>query len=175
MTTADITGFRDFVLEQNTYLVKGYAPAYAENGKVYVNNPEREEVAINGDDGNYFYIRVDGDMTFPVERGSKATDCGAGRVGFLDTMPVVMVVVMQNADPYTLLNNMRNTALSYSGMAILPTGAQLVREMVVAEETGDYFEDVMRNMGNQTIIKIKLTLAKSYRANTCIIDPCSCI
>jgi hypothetical protein len=176
MTTQDIQAFRDYVLSENTYLGKGFAPAYLEDGHTYVrrsNGNDFEDVSISDNWGNYFYLRFDGDITFPVERSSKVTDCGPGRVGFIDTAPMVMVLVIRDADPSLLLQNIRNTALSYTGLAIIPTAAQLVREIVYAEETNG--ADGLQSLDRLTIIKIKLTVAKSYRANTCIVDPCICI
>lgn len=179
MTTEDIQAFRDFILEQNAYLAKGFAPAFLEDGRALVKTgSDFENVSITDNLGAYFYLRYDGDISFPFERGYKTSDCGAGRVGFLDTAPMVLVLVMNNADPYVLLNNMRNTCLSYADMAVVPTGAQLVREIVVSEEmNGAGDEDIqqaLQALDRQAIIKIRLTVAKSYRPNTCIVDPCIC-
>jgi hypothetical protein len=179
MTTTDIKEFASFILAQNTYLSKGFAPAFLEDGKVlYRDGSDFTNVSIQDGLGNYFYLRYDGDMTFPVERGMKASDCGAGRVGFLDSVPMVMVVVMTDADPTLLLNNMRNTALSYSSLAVLPTSAQLVREVVVFDEmrgaSEEEITDALARLDRQTIIKIKMTVAKSFIANACIVDPCIC-
>ena len=90
MTTEDIQAFRDFVLEQNTYLANGYAPAFIEEGRVLVKDKsDFINVTITDNLGAYFYLRYDGDVTFPAERGNKVTDCGPGRVGFIDTAPIL--------------------------------------------------------------------------------------
>lgn len=177
MTKADLTAFKDFVLSNNKYFDTGFEYAFkdeetrklfAQQGNEWVCVMPRDEV------GNYFYLRVDSGLSFAQDLQGRATDCGAGRMGFNDLMIMQWVAVVKDADEFKLLNNMRNTAMSYTGLNIIPTGAQIVRELVMTSELAG-LEDLniaLKNLKNETIVRVTLNVNKKYVANTCIVDIC---
>lgn len=177
MTSADINNFVQHILTNNPYFDKGFGNAFKEQGVVYA---EDVTAILFPQDtyGNYFYLRHDGEISFREERGSEMANRGPGRIGFIDAQPMALVAVMRDANAYTLLNNLRNSAMGYNALVAVPTGALLVREQVVIDEMrGAEDEEVgkaLANLNNQTIIRIKLTVYKSWRGNTCITDPCKC-
>lgn len=174
MTTEDIKGLIQHILASNTYYSKGYGIAFKAGGMVVTKVNEDYTVVFPNDyDGNYFYIRHDGDIRFNEDRRLATGNCGVNRTGFIDTEPAILVAVVQKADEYTVLNNLRNAMLSYSALDVVPTGAQLVAETVIEEEI-DEPEEALARLKGQCIIKVRLNISNIYVGSDCILDPCKC-
>lgn len=180
MTTADIIAFKDYILTQNTYFDKGFAPAFKdeETGKVLVLSDSGDFTPVMPMDkyGTYFYIRTDGKITHTVRDAERATDSGTSRVTFIDTLTATMVIVYKGlADVFTLTNNIRNTALSYTALKVFPIETITVRELITSAEIKGIKDDVsaaLQRLKGFTMISVKLSINKIVIAQDCITDPC---
>lgn len=180
MTTADFTALKNFILEKNTYLGEGYANAFkeAESNKVFARSSSGDLIAVFPNDtlGNYFYIRHDNGLSFSANLAARATDCGPGRLGFNDTATLQIVAIVKNADAYSVIDNLRNTAMMYTGMDVIPTAAIWNREQVLLEEMsgaeGSEKQAALKRLKDETIVRVTCICGKTYTPSTCIKDPC---
>lgn len=165
-------------MSKNTYFMNGYANVVrADDGKIV-------EVTTNGFNavfpmdniGDYFYLRNDGSATFQPQVQDRVSDHGPARIVFNDIYPMVLVAVVKKADPYELMNNLRNTAMMYSKLRVIPTGAQMIREQVVINELSGMEDDniaaALQRLDRQTIISINLAVTSTYTPSSCINEIC---
>ncbi len=177
MKTTDFEALRDYILKKNPYFSSGYANAFTDTETeaiyAYVNGDLK---AIFPEDrfGNYFYLRNDPNIKFTPKTGYQ--ECGIGRFNFDDAMTCYLVAVVNDADDYELINNLRNTVLGFGGLIGIPVNAMWQRENVVLSEMKDFSEEckftALTNLKDQSIVKIQLTLSKEYIPNNCINNPC---
>lgn len=179
MTAQDFISFRDFVLSKNTYLQTGYALAFKEGTTNTIferSGTDFKAVFPRDDKANYFYLRVDSPVSFTPNINKRSTDSGPGRIGFDDSLQVQLVAIVRDADEWTVLNNLRNTAMQYTGMDMIPTAGLTIRELVVLQELAGVEDDTMlkalANLKNQTIVRLTLTIRKEYIPSSCINTPC---
>lgn len=181
MTTADLIAFKNYILTQNTYFDKGFAPAFKdeETGRILHLSDSGDFVPVMPMDkyGTYFYLRTDGKITHTVRDAERATDHGASRVTFIDTLPANLVIIYKGlADEFTLMNNIRNTALSYTPLKIFPIETVTIRELIVSSEmNGMDKKDIsatLQRLKGFTMVSVKLSINKIVVAQDCITDPC---
>lgn len=180
MTSQDFEAFKDFILSTNPYFVNGYANVFKDSETGYI-------FARNGQDfinvfpmdyaGAYFYLRNESGINFREDYNGRVQDCGAGRLAFNDTVVCQIVAVVSKANGYDLINNLRNTAMMFTGMNAIPTAAIWVREEVVVNEMAKSSEDelmaALQRLKDETIVRVTVSITKPYVTGTCIIDVCN--
>lgn len=181
MTTADLIAFKNYILTQNTYFDKGFAPAFKdeETGRIFAVGDSGDFIPVMPMDkfGTYFYLRTDGKLTHTVRDAERATDHGAQRVTFIDTLTATIVIIYKGlADEFTLMNNIRNTALSYTLLKVFPIETVTIRELITSSEMkGMNDKDIsaaLARLKGFTIISVKLSINKIVVAQDCITKPC---
>lgn len=178
MLDTDFTALRDFILEHNNYFSTGYANAYKDDNThaVWVKVGRDYKRIMPADAlGNYFYLRNDTWIKHEAKEPERITDTGTHRLGFLDTMSVQLVAVVNNADAYKLVLNLRNTVLMYSQLNVVPVTSSWNREQVVSTELAKMkIEDVnaaLQRLKDETIVRLALSVSKSYIPSECINEP----
>lgn len=180
MTSADFTALKDHILQYNTCFDNGYANAfkYDETNTVLARGTSGDFVPVFPSDslGNYFYLRSDGDIKYTAQPGERLTDNGTQRLTFLDTLTIQLVAIVKDADEYALIANLRNTAMAYKPISVIPIAASYNREFIIADEMrGMNKEDIakaLRNLTSQTIVRLALSVNKNYIPGNCIGNPC---
>lgn len=179
MNTADHILFKGYILAQNAYFDEGYANAfkYAGTNQILTRDGDNLMPVFPVDEvGNYFYLRSEGDIRFTAQFAERLTDNGAQRLTFLDTITVYLVAIVTDADVYKLINNLRNTAMGYKAMSVIPTAASYNREFIIADEMKGLDQDIinkaLQNITEQTIVRLTLSVNMNYVPGNCIIDPC---
>lgn len=179
MDKVSLNSIRDFILEKNPYFATGYADAFVmpEDGRVMIyDGTGFKPIFPNDNVGDYFYMRSDDGVSFSVQDAQRISDYGATRYVSLDTATYHLVAVVKDADRYMLVNNLRNTLAMYSGMYLIPTSALWVAEAVVVNELSGIpeadLQNVMQRLGKHTIVRITLTMSRTYVSNECINDIC---
>lgn len=177
MTTNDFKTLRDFILTKNTYFSNGYFNAFVdgETSSVYtIENGNLKAIFPEDRLGNYFYLRNDPNMKFASKQGYE--ECGVGRFNFDDTMTVYLVAIVNDADEFELINNLRNTVLSTKELIAIPTAAMWQTENVLIDEMKGFGEkaikEALKNLKGQTIVKLTLSISKEFIPNKCINNPC---
>lgn len=178
MISSDFIELKDYILSQNTYFDRGYANAFKDSNS---NIPLCRE--LSGDlisvfpqdtNGGYFYLRNNEGIAF--KSVDAMSDCG---YSFDDKIVVFLVAILNDADEFTLLNNLRNTCLSYSGMRVIPTAANWNREQITIDEmNGMKDSDIaaaLQRWDKQTVIRVRLEITKQFIQSNCAIsNPCKC-
>lgn len=179
MTTAEIIAFKNFILSKNTYLDQGFAIAYkdTESGRILCREDSKVTSLMPADNlGNYFYLRLDGDIRHTPLESERISDCGPQRLSFLDTLNIVLVASVKDADYLTLSNNLRDTCMKYTDMSVIPASTSLIKELIVVSEMQGMEErDIsatLQRLKNETIIKLNISINKRYISSNCIVDPC---
>lgn len=179
MTSADFIALKDHFLSENEYFSQGLANAFkdATNNQVYARvKGELQPVFPMDSYGNYFYLRSEGDIKYDPKFQERVSDCGPQRLSFQDTLIIQLVAIVKGADEYKLLQNLRNTAMSYTGFNAIPVGASYNRESIVASEMkGLPKEDTnkaLANLTDQTIVRVTLQVSKMFVPGNCTVDPC---
>lgn len=177
MTTNDLKALRDHILTKNTYFSNGFFNAFVdgETSAVYtVENGNLRSIFPDDRLGNYFYLRNEPNMKFALKTGLE--ECGVGKFIFDDTITVYLVAIVNDADEFELINNLRNTLLSAKGLIAIPTAAMFQTENVLIDEMKGFEETAMiealTNLKNQTIVKLTLSISKEFIPNKCIDNPC---
>lgn len=177
MTAQQFEDLKDFILARNTYFNKGYANAFRDdNGLVMVQQKKQlVPVSVNDKLGNYFYMRLDGDISINPTSGLKVKDANGG-LGYYDSARVQLVAFMKDADEYILINNLRTTVTGYSGISCVPVGANLIRESIIrAEHSGVATNDVqamLQRLKNLTVVRLTIEIT-AVQGETCTIyNPC---
>lgn len=166
------------ILEKNAYLSKGFANAFKEmvSSRILVEKGSDKLVLLPSDAlGNYCYLRNDTQMKHQPAEMQRLSDTGTQRLTFNDTITVYLVVVVKNADAYLLLENLKNTCMSFAEMNVVPMNSQWNREAVLADELSGMKQDDIRaalqRLKNETIVKLQLNVSKEYVPSNCIVNP----
>lgn len=177
MKTQDFESLKEFILSKNTFFSEGYANAFIDSETEavysYVNGDLK---VIFPDDrvGNYFYLRNDSSIKFALKTGYQ--ECGIGKFNFDDTLTCYLIAVVNGADEYDLLTQLRNTCLSYSKLICIPSSAITQTENVIVTEMSGFEKetiwDTLKNLKNKKILRLQITISKEFIPNNCIIDPC---
>lgn len=178
MLKDDFELLKDFILEQNSYFNAGFANAFKDevNGMVFAMDGKDRKPLLPADNmGNYFYLRNDTWARHEAKETEKITDTGTQRLTFLDTMSVQLVAVVNRADAYRLIENLRNTALMYQQLNVVPVTSSWSREQVLATELARMRpEDVnatLQRLKEETIVRLALAVSTTYIPSTCIAQP----
>lgn len=178
MLNEDFELFKEFILEKNPYFINGFANAYKDDitHAIYLQDGKDRRRLMPADNlGNYFYLRNDAWMKHEAKELQKLTDTGTQRLTFLDTMSTQLVAIVNNADAYQLIENLRITAMMYEGLDITPVTSSWNREQVVTTElTKVKAEEVyaaLQRLENETIIRIGLSVNKIFTPGNCITEP----
>jgi hypothetical protein len=178
MLQQDFEQLKDFILQKNPYFSKGFANAYKDDttNAVFVKDGKDIQRVMHADTlGNYFYLRNDAWTKHETKEPERLTDTGAQRLTFLDTMSVQLVAIVSNADAYKLIDNLRNTAMMYPKLDVIPVASSWNREQVVSTElakmTAEDIHAALQRLSNETIVRIALSVCKSFAPVNCIIDP----
>lgn len=155
-----------FVLDNNGYLNKGI--------ELEFNRPEKE-IFFNDNWGNYFYLRLPNDANFINGGEYIVSECNPG-IGMAAT--IIMVVIMRNADPGKLMQNMVSTLAKF-GHNMTMANAVFRKETVIQQELSDKGKEVIdgalqRIPKDMTIIKITFGIADIVPQIKldCIENPC---
>lgn len=181
MINIDTIAFKDYILSKNTYFDKGYANAFKDENTsgIYVrDNSSLISLFPNDRLGNYFYLRNDTTLQFTLRAQENLTDFGLGRLGFLDTMTVYLVAIVKNADVHTIINNLRNTAMMYNKISVVPISAIWNREQIVIEELRGLepaeIAGTLQRLKNEIIVRLQFTISNVFAPSKCIDNPCKC-
>lgn len=179
MITKNFEDFKNHVLRSNSYFSKGYANCFkdVETNKILLRIGNNfKEIFPDDKEGNYFYLRNEPAISFQADRAKATSDCGIGRLGFLDTITTYLVAIVNGADEYELISNLRNTAMAYPNMNIIPTSSIWMRENVINQEMSGFEAEtqlkVFSRLKDQTIVRITLQIQSDFIPDNCIINPC---
>lgn len=180
MTLTDLIAFKDYILTENTYFKSGYANAVKdlETNRLfaYDDKGKRVEIFPTDNKGNYFFLRSDGDFRFDPRAAEKVADCKAQRVSFLDSLTIQLIAVMNKADEFILIENLRNTCMGYTALDVIPTAASYNRENIVTQELRGLkrpdIDAALARLKNQSIVRLTITVYKLFIPGNCVTDPC---
>lgn len=175
MKTGDFEQLKDFILDKNTYFSTGFANAVKDaelQAVVVKDGNEMKRLLPDDTRSNYFYIRNDTTIKHESKPAERLTDSGTQRLTFHDATTCYLVAIVNNADIYVLLENLKNTVMMYEGMHVQPVASNWNREQVIKEEmAGMRKEDVaaaLQRLKNETIVKLTLTVSKIFIPGNCI-------
>lgn len=178
MLQEDFEELKEFILSQNNYFREGFANAYKDDTThaVWVKQGKDMQRIMPADMlGNYFYLRNDAWAKHEAKEPQRITDTGTQRVSFLDTMSVQLVACVQHADAYQLIENLRNTAMMYDKLSVLPVTSSWNSEQVVATELAQMkMEDInaaLQRLKDETIVRVSLSVSKLFVPGNCIVNP----
>lgn len=178
MQHTDFNDLRDFILEHNNYFRAGFANAYKDDvshAVVVKDGKDFQRLLPSDTLGNYFYLRNDAWLKHEAKEPERLADNGTQRLAFLDTMSVQLVAVVNNADAYKLIQNLRNTAMMYDKLNVVPVTSSWNREQVVSTELAKMpMEDInaaLQRLKDETIVRIALSVSKSFTPSNCITEP----
>lgn len=178
MTTQDFELLRDHILTLNPYFTEGFANSYKDSltNAIYCRHNGNLKAIFPEDRlGNYFYLRNEPSSTYVTKAGYE--DCGVGKAMYDDRLTVYLVAIVNDANEYELINNLRNSSLRFKGMVVIPTGAMWQRENVVINEMqGFEEEEILKALSNvkrdTTIVRVQLQVTKEFIPSKCINNPC---
>lgn len=168
---------RDFILDKNPYLNKGYANAFKDKESKFILvrdiSGDMRSVFPNDYDGDYFYLRNDDGIAYR----EVASISDRSRT-FDDVVNVSLVAVMNNADAVVLSQNLRQSIMKYS-REFIPTSGNWNREQIVIDEMSGSDENeilkALQNLDKQTIVRIRFQASLRFIPDNCpFVNPCSC-
>jgi hypothetical protein len=178
MLSADFEQLKEFILAKNSYISYGFANAFkdAAANAIYVKSGSDMQCLLPNDVlGNYFYLRNDAGMKHEAQMPERVTDSGTQRLSFLDTITVNLVAIVNDADAYKLIANLRNTAMQYEAMNVQPIASNWNREQIITDELAKMKSDdvaaVLQRLRNETIVRLTLQVSKIFIPSNCITDP----
>jgi hypothetical protein len=176
MVSNDFELLKDYIIDRNKYFNRGFANAFTneKNGRVLVKNGRDYMELLPSDRlSNYFYLR--NDPTIKHALGARLEDFG-GIYSYNDTLNICLVAVVNDADAYQLINNLRNTVLFYKPLSITATQSAFNRIQVLSSELKGVEEEdligALQRLKNETIVSVTLQVTKEFNPNRCIENPC---
>lgn len=178
MTREDFEAFKYFILGKNPYFSRGYANVYKDDTTQAIwarNGKDVQPVLPNDMVGNYFYLRNEAGVKHEAMPAERLADSGTQRLLFTDMVTVQLVAVVNNADEYILVENLRNTAMQYQLLSIEPVSSKWNREQVIIEELAkmrsDDIQATLQRLKNETVVRLTLKVSKIFVPGNCINDP----
>lgn len=178
MQQKNFEDFKDFILSKNAYFTQGFALAYKDDVTHTVQVREGKDVKrlLPADTlSNYFYLRNEPQLKHESKEPERLTDNGTQRLTFLDTQVAHLVAVVNYADAYQLVENLRNTAMMYEGLSVRPTATSWNREQIVTSELFNMSQaDItaaLQRLKDETVVHVQLVISKTYIPTNCIINP----
>ena len=168
----------DYIIQENDYFCKGYCDVVKDDttNLIYTNTfPDRLVIFPNDQLGDYFYLRNNAIVEFNQATEFAISDCISGATQLI--IPIVMVTVMRNVDPFILLQNI-SSSLSVYQETLLFNSSNWNREQIVAEElrgaSTKEIEAAKNRLQNFTLLSFsfRLIIPFSYLKTNCITNPC---
>lgn len=178
MQKQDFELLRSFIHNKNNYFHHGFANAFRSDatGAIWVQKYNDMQCLLPDDTlGNYFYMRAEQTVKHEPQPAERLSDGGTQRLSFLDSATVYLVAIVHNADEYLLIENLRNAAMAYEDMNVIPTSSNSNREYVIADELSKMrTDDVMaalKRLTTQTVVRLTLQVSKTFVPSNCIVNP----
>lgn len=176
MRLSDFEAIKEHIALNNSYFATGYANVVRDATLNAVVTANKDKIFPSDKYGAYFYLRNETAMNFTAKPNERLSDCGT-MMPYDETMVVYLVAVVNDADPYILLENLRNTLVAYKGASITFSNANWNREDITRTEMqGSAAEDIAAALGRlkkQTIVRLTMTVAMSYVPSKCeTVNPC---
>ncbi len=179
MQSCDFETLKDYILDKNRYFNKGYADVYKDavlQGIYTSAITDRQCVFPNDALGDYFYLRQEPAMRHEAMQQERITDNGTQRLVFMDSIIINLVAVVDKAQALVVIDNLRNTLMSYSALSIEPVNSYWNREQIVADELAgmkaENIQAALQRLKNETIVKIAFRTSKLFVPSDCINNPC---
>lgn len=159
---------REYILSNNNYFTDGFDNAFQQDGIYCRRNNDLLQIFPNDNNGNYFYIRQIGNITFNKIQPKPYI--------YQDKTSYKLVAIVSNADPNKLINNLRSTLLNYSEIDV--KDASFIRELIIIAELqrmkNNIIQKALQRLKNETIVSISFDLYSTFIASNCkIINPCN--
>jgi len=178
MQLEDFEQLRAFIHTKNNYFHHGFANAFRSDvtGTVWVRKHQDMQCLLPDDTlGNYFYLRNETLIKHDPLPAERISDGGTQRLSFLDTATVYLVAIVHNADEYLLIENLRNAAMAYDHMNVVPVSSNSNREYVIADELSKMRTDdvaaTLKRFTAQTVVRLTLQVSKTFIPSNCIVNP----
>ena len=178
MKQQDFEELKDFILSKNEYFTEGFAFAYKDDitHTVQVKGAKDVKRLLPSDVlNNYFYLRNEPQLKHEPKDSERLTDNGAQRLTFLDTQIIHLVAIVNNADAYQLVENIRNTAMMYEAFNVRPMTTSWNREQIVFSELSKMgavdVNAALQRLKNETVVRIQLSISKIHIPSSCITNP----
>lgn len=178
MLTEDFEQLRAFIHNKNNYFHHGFANAFRSDatGAIWVQKYKDLQCLLPDDTlGNYFYLRNEALVKHEPLPTERLSDGGAQRLSFLDSITVYLVAIVHNADEYVLIENLRNAAMSFEDMNVIPVSSNSNREYVIADELSKMKTDdvlaTLKRLTTQTVVRVTLQVSKTFIPSSCIVNP----
>jgi hypothetical protein len=176
MITSDIEALRNWILAHNKYLDTGFADAWQDptSGLIAVGEKERISVALDDHFGNYFYIRVNEEISYSASRDQLTQ----GIISQDETARCYLVAFVRGAAPKELVRCLLNSLIRYPNEYIRPVKSLVKREQVIVEELkamdkGE-LEQILSRLDDLQAVRIEFQLTTIFRSvnDNCPCNPC---
>lgn len=162
-----MVGLNAHILALNPYFAKGYDNAFLQGGVFCHKGKELIQIFPNDNKGNYFYIRSNGNAEY--------TKIGDNPKTYQDKSKMSIICIVNNANPNTLISNIRNTLLNFGNIDV--TGSEHDREILLISELKglgkDKIQYALQRLKNEVIIKVDFTIYSTFVPSKCdILNPC---
>jgi hypothetical protein len=166
-----LNSLRDTILEYNPYLAKGYADVVKDETLGIIHSTG-DVIFPNDTDGDYFYIRTNG-VQFTQAPEYKADDC-SGSLGI--QMNCVLVAIMGNANPDSLLKNMVSSLRLFNNDMVFSNAIFTSAGVIVQELNADVRAQALKRLSGKTIVSIVFSMTEMVMTlkAECIENPCTC-
>jgi hypothetical protein len=181
MRLSDFENIVQHVREYNTYFATGFANAVkdATLNTVVLDGSKKTFVFPTDKAGDYFYLRNEQTVNYTRQEAQRLSDCKP-IMPYSETMICYLVAVVKEAEPFQLLQNLRDTLANFGGASITFNNANWNREQIVRDEmSGSSPKDIeaaLSRLKKQTIVKLSMNVATTYVPSKCtpsqICAPC---
>lgn len=178
MQKQDFEQLRSHIHNRNNYFHHGFANAFRSDatGAIWVQKYDDMQCLMPDDTlGNYFYLRNEQLVKHEPREAERLSDGGTQRLSFLDSTTAYLVAIVHNADEYLLIENLRNAAMAYEDMNVIPLSSNSNREYIIADELSkmrtEDMQAVFKRLTTQTIVRLTLQVSKTFIPSNCIVNP----
>lgn len=158
---------KKYILSNNPYLDKGYIHAFLKDGVFCHEGSDLLQIFPNDNVGNYFYIRnIDAPQYVKIGDHPKV---------YQDKNKMVMVCMVDKANPAILISNLRNTLLNFGNIDV--TSSNQDRELILVSELRgmgkEKIQHALQRLNTQTIVSINFVLYTTFIPNCNILNNCN--
>jgi hypothetical protein len=178
MLTEDFENLRNHIHNKNNYFHHGFANAFRSDvtGSIWAQKLKDMQCLLPDDTlGDYFYLRTEAGIKYDPQQAERLADGGPQRLSFLDTAMLYLIAIVRGADAFRLIENLRNAAMSYADMNVLPIAASWNREQVVTEELTKMKSDdvaaALKRYTDETVVRLTMNVSKTFVPGNCIVNP----
>lgn len=175
MNKQDFEELAAYILLHNKGFAKGFANAFKDelNNAIWTRDGGDMKCLMPVDVyGGYFYLRSESAIKYEAKYDERVTDSGVQRLIFQDSMIIYLVAMIDNTDENKLIEDLRNTCMSYNYMNVIPLSASWNREQIIAEELSEMKEaDVraaLQRLRNHVLVKLTLNVTKYFVPANCL-------